>query len=47
MLAASIDNGTPIGAPRVLFEFNQADLQNFSCVPLRCFDVRANGHGFT
>ena len=31
---------------RLQFEFNQADLSNFSCVPLRCFDVTADGKGF-
>ena len=46
MLAARIDNGIPIGAPRVLFEFAQTDLPNFSCVPLRCYDVTPDGKGF-
>jgi serine/threonine-protein kinase len=46
MLAAHIEDGVPIGVPRVLFEFAQADLPNFSCLPLRCFDVAPNGRGF-
>jgi hypothetical protein len=34
-----------VGTPRVLFEFGTSDL-SFYCVPVRCYDVAADGQRF-
>jgi serine/threonine-protein kinase len=46
MMVARVENGTPIGEPRVLFEFGQAESLAFSCIPLRCYDLAPGGEGF-
>jgi hypothetical protein len=46
MLAARVENGIPVGSPRVLFEFRLEDLPGLACFPLRCFDVAPDGKSF-
>ena len=45
MLAAGIENGVPVGQPRVLFEFDGGEL-SFTCAPVRCYDVARDGRFF-
>jgi hypothetical protein len=35
----------PVGAPRVLFEFDPLELA-FTCMPMRCYDVAPDGQHF-
>jgi eukaryotic-like serine/threonine-protein kinase len=47
MMAADFEPGTPprVGTPRMLFEFPLRAL-DLACVPLRCYDVSADGQRF-
>ena len=47
MMATSFEPSSPpgLGTPRSLFEFAGDDLA-FACVPVRCYDVAADGQRF-
>ena len=48
MMAVGFEAGPPvqISQPRVLFEFDPHELAGFTCIPVRCYDVAADGQRF-
>jgi hypothetical protein len=48
MMAVGFEPGDParIARPRQLFEFDPHELVGFSCIPVRCYDVAADGEQF-